>query len=352
MPIYKEKDRYIVKVCINGKQILRRKYLGREINSLKEAKECEKDLILQYSERLKDYKLNDLFNLFEEYLYKRYKETSAKRYLYAFNGHIKDYFKNKKISFITTSYLEYVNDSINGLAYKDIESLLFILKTFLSFLGAYGLKVNTNCIYKFKNSRNVKKEHDYYTEDEFLEFIKVIDDKKDLLMFKLLFYYGLRCGELRALQVRDFKADRIYISKELSNKGRLGGQKILDTKTSSSVRYYPYVADVKQLFLEIKKENSLKSSSFLFESKIEGKVIGETSIRRKVIEYSSRANLRTIKIHEFRHSCATYLINKNIDPKDIASWLGHSSINTTLTVYAHLLPIRKEAIKNIIDKNN
>ena len=56
-----------------------------------------------------------------------------------------------------------------------------------------------------------------------------------------------------------------------------------------------------------------------------------------------------IKIHEFRHSCATYLINKNVDPKDIASWLGHSSVDITLRVYAHLLPVRKEKVKNVIN---
>ena len=32
MPIYKEVNKYFLKICINGKQILRRKYLGRTIN--------------------------------------------------------------------------------------------------------------------------------------------------------------------------------------------------------------------------------------------------------------------------------------------------------------------------------
>ena len=43
MPVYKIKDRYIVKVCINGKQILRKKYLGRVIKDRDVALECEKD---------------------------------------------------------------------------------------------------------------------------------------------------------------------------------------------------------------------------------------------------------------------------------------------------------------------
>ena len=70
------------------------------------------------------------------------------------------------------------------------------------------------------------------------------------------------------------------------------------------------------------------------------------------VEYSSKANIRSIKVHEFRHSCATYLINKNVDPKDIINRLGHSSVNTTLTIYAHLLPVRKVNIKKLLNSTS
>ena len=89
------------------------------------------DLILRYKERLGDYEINDLFNLFEEYLFKRYKETSAKRYLYTFNYSIKGYFINRKVSDITSTYCEFINDSINILKIKSKRNLIFITKTFI-----------------------------------------------------------------------------------------------------------------------------------------------------------------------------------------------------------------------------
>lgn len=351
MPIYKDKDRYIVKVCINGKQILRRKYLGRDMLTKSIAMKCEKDLIIQYNSRLDDYKINDLFSLFEEYLFKKYKETSAKRYLSSFNLVIMKYFKDLNISDITPNYLEYVNDCINNLNYKGIEVYIFLAKSFINFLSNYGLEINTSCLYKFKSSRTIKPKHNFYTLKEFNKFINVIHDLSDLLMFNLLFYYGLRCGELRGLKVSDFQKDRISIERELSNKGRFGGQATFDTKTSSSTRYYPYVSNIKELFTKVVKEKKLLKNDFLFKVREDCTVIGETTIRRKIDKYSSLANVKRIKIHEFRHSCASYLINKNVDPKDIASWLGHSSVDTTLRVYAHLLPIRKEAVKSIIDED-
>ena len=351
MPIYKNGNKYIVKVSINGRQVLRRKYLGKTIDSKEMAIQCEKDLLLRFEEHHKDYSINELFNLFEEYLFKRYKETTAKRYLYSFNLVLKKYFTDRKISDITFSYCDYINECVNSLPHVSIDNYIYLLKTFVSFLSMYGLRINLNCFYTYKKSRNIRKFPKYYTFDEFNKFYSAIEDISDKLMFKLLYFYGLRCGELRALKVSDFKKDRLVIDKELSNKGRFGGQKIFDTKTSSSIRFYPYVDDIYELFSKLILDRDLSKNDFVFKSYTNSSFcIGETTIRRKVQEYSAKAGIKPIKVHEFRHSCATYLINKNVDPKDIASWLGHSSVNVTLKVYAHLLPIRKDSVKEAFNK--
>ena len=74
MSIYYENGKYIVKVCINGRQILRRKYLGKTILDKKSAQACEKDLYISYGDMQKDYEINDLLNLYDDYIFKRYKE--------------------------------------------------------------------------------------------------------------------------------------------------------------------------------------------------------------------------------------------------------------------------------------
>ena len=106
------------------------------------------------------------------------------------------------------------------------------------------------------------------------------------------------------------------------------------------------------MFKSVKERKKLKKNDYIFINVKKKKVIGETTIRRKLDEYSNKAKIQRIKIHEFRHSCATYLINRDVDPKDIASWLGHSSVDTTLRVYAHLLPLRKENVKKAFDKKD
>lgn len=348
MAIYKKGDRFLVKISMNGRQILRRTYLGRPILDKKTAVKCQNDLFIQYSESCEDYKINDLLNLYEDYLFKKYKETTASKYLQEFNNHLLTFFKDRKVSEITRSYLVFINDSINNFKLDCRIEYIKLIKTFCIFLSNYGLKNYENIFYLFRKSRNLKIEYSYYTKEEFDSFLSVIEKNEDRLIFEILFYYGLRSGELRALTVKDFKSDRLSINKEITNKTRFGGQKVLDPKSKSSYRFYPYVKDIYDLFLKVKVEKDLHSKDFVF-GKDPKVAIGESSIRRKILEYSNKANLNPIKLHEFRHSCATYLINKDIDIKDIANWLGHATINVTMQVYAHLLPLRKDNVKNVIN---
>jgi integrase len=51
-----------------------------------------------------------------------------------------------------------------------------------------------------------------------------------------------------------------------------------------------------------------------------------------------RSGLPQIRFHDLRHTCATLLLSKNVNPKVVSEMLGHSSISITLDIYSHLLP--------------
>ena len=328
MSIYKENGRYIVKVCINGKQILRRKYLGKSILDKKSAQACEKDLYISYGDVQKDYEINDLLNLYDDYIFKRYKETSSFTNMTVFNKHIKKYFVDRMISNLSRNYLTFVCDQINNSSYKDIHKLIFVAQTFINFLNLYGLKESSNILFVYKNNRvNKRINKRIWTGEQFLKFYNCLETNEERLLFSLF-----------------------YIYKELTNKTRSRGQKVLTTKTSSSVRYYPYVNNIKELKDLVVKEKNLKKNDFIFIKRInlkdyKNKVIGESTIRRLINKYSEKANLDySLTPHEFRHSCVTFLINKNVDVKYISSWVGHSSSRVTEEVYGHILPIKKEKV--------
>ena len=51
-----------------------------------------------------------------------------------------------------------------------------------------------------------------------------------------------------------------------------------------------------------------------------------------------RAELPEIRFHDLRHTCATLLLSKNVNPKIVSEMLGHASIAITLDTYSHVLP--------------
>jgi integrase len=48
-----------------------------------------------------------------------------------------------------------------------------------------------------------------------------------------------------------------------------------------------------------------------------------------------RAGLRSIRVHDARHSCASMLIAAGVDVVEVARILGHSKPTITLSVYSH-----------------
>ena len=47
-------------------------------------------------------------------------------------------------------------------------------------------------------------------------------------------------------------------------------------------------------------------------------------------------NLRVIRLHDLRHTCASLLLANGVPMKQIQEWLGHSDFSTTANIYAHL----------------
>lgn len=62
------------------------------------------------------------------------------------------------------------------------------------------------------------------------------------------------------------------------------------------------------------------------------------SLTQKWVRFRHKNNLRVIRFHDLRHTCATAMIAKGVDGKTVQTRLGHSSIQTTMNIYAHCLP--------------
>ena len=78
--------------------------------------------------------------------------------------------------------------------------------------------------------------------------------------------------------------------------------------------------------------------------------IRDTTLQKKNIEYSRKAGLKTIRIHDYRHSHASLLAYHHINIQEIARRLGHTNIEITWNTYSHLYPQEEERAMQILNK--
>ncbi len=64
------------------------------------------------------------------------------------------------------------------------------------------------------------------------------------------------------------------------------------------------------------------------------------------------ARVKDIRIHDFRHSCASLLIDSDANITIVAKYLGHTKIDETLNTYSHMYQNRLDTIVNIIELQN
>ena len=190
--------------------------------------------------------------------------------------------------------------------------------------------------------RNVKKEMKFLTRDQFEQFISVVDDPEYHALYTTLFYCGFRIGERNAITWEDvdFTENTITINKTVTTKLKVDGEYVTTTpKTLASYRVLPMVdiviKELKSLLERFKMARGFNTKWYVFGGV---RPLVESSLRTATKQYFLKAGLEPIRLHDFRHSCASYLIN-NLGCDNImliSKYLGHGDIQMTLNTYSHL----------------
>lgn len=214
---------------------------------------------------------------------------------------------------------------------------------------------------KFKDAYDIAPKSEklnYYTAEEFKKYIaqarkNKLDAKENgfNVFFSIAFYMGMRKGEINALKWSDIEGNLMNIRRSVSQKQK-GGDRITPPKNKSSYRIIEIPQPLKKILDEHKK--LVKKSLPGFH---EGLFVcgGTTPLRDSTIEnrntqYAKDAGLKHIRIHDFRHSHASLLINEGINIQEVARRLGHSNIKVTLDTYSHLYPREEERATRVLNK--
>lgn len=209
----------------------------------------------------------------------------------------------------------------------------------------------------FKDALSSKKEINFYTPEEFKKYIEIAKkialekQKKEnnmyewnfYVFFNIAYYTGLRKGEIHALRWNDI--DNHYLSVKHSITQKLKGKTDVETppKNKSSIRTLQMPLPLIVILKEHKKRQK-KLQNFSEDSRIlgDGKCLRDTTIQQRNLLYSSMAGVKTIRIHDFRHSHASLLANMGINIQEVARRLGHTKVEMTWNTYSHLYPKEEE----------
>lgn len=206
-----------------------------------------------------------------------------------------------------------------------------------------------------------KSKMQYYNKEELEKLFEVTDKSPLKLIVRVAAYYGFRRSELVGLKwdAIDFKNKMITIKHKVlhvNNKFYLS-----DTlKTTASHRTLPLLPEIESLLVErkeeieknkelFKKSYNHKYDEYVFVDDI-GDLINPDIISNRFRTLLRKNNLKHVRFHDLRHSCASLLVASKVPMKNIQEWLGHSNFNTTADVYSHLDYSSKYESANALSK--
>ena len=188
------------------------------------------------------------------------------------------------------------------------------------------------------------KEMQFWTKEEYLKFSRAIMDKPiSYYAFQILYWTGIRCGELLALTKADFDLENRKLKISKTYQVVKGEEMITSPKTEKSNRTIELpeflCEEMQDYFDSLYK---IGDNSRIFE-------VTKSYLHHEMDRGSKAANIKRIRIHDLRHSSCALLINLGYSPVEIAERMGHESVTIT-DRYAHLYPSVQRDMANRLDE--
>ena len=277
------------------------------------------------------------------------KANSIRNKQHMINKHIIPYFGNKKLNEITPADIIQWQKIIQENKFsKTYERMIQnqINALFNHAQRIYNLKENP-CKKVKRMGKSDADKLDFWIKEEYNRFISGVDRKsEDYLMFEILFWTGIREGELLSLTIADFDMTNnlLHINKTYH---RIDGKDVISTpKTDNSVRTIIIPNFLKEEVQEyISYHYGFPENERLFP------IVART-LQKRMKRYEKKTGVKPIRVHDLRHSHVAYLIDQGVEPLIIKERLGHKNIQITLNTYGHLYPSRQKEVAALLDEKN
>lgn len=316
-----------------------------------EAQDWERAFKLQCTQNL-DMKFEDFVDVYIQDIEMRLKRNTFLTKQHIIRTKILPYFKKKKLQEIRPSDIVQWQNEIMKMTKDNGEPFSPVyLKTIHNQMSAilnhavnlYGL--NTNVARRAGGMGKEKsREVEFWTQGDYQKFIEEVADKEiSFYAFEMLYWTGIREGELLALTKSDFDFKKKTLTIDKSYQ-RLEGEDVITTpKTEKSNRTI-----VMPDFLCIEMKEYIKAlygyckNDRIFQ-------ISKSYLHHEMDRGAKAAGIKRIKIHGLRHSHISLLIHLGYSALAIGERVGHEAVDITYR-YAHLFPTVQSDMANKLDQ--
>ena len=325
----------------------RKQKTKRGFEKKSEALEWERNFKLQKDNSL-DMTFEDFYRLYQEDISARIKENSCNSKEIVVEKKILPYFGDKKMCDIKPMDVRNWQTAMLNLKKPDGSKYSpTYLKTIHAQLSAiFNHAVNYYGL--FSNparraggiGREESKEMLFWTQEEFQKFIEQIADKPQFYYaFELLYWTGIRCGELLALTADDIDVENRKLRINKSYQRISGKDVITEPKTRKSIRTIilpDFLAEEMRDYIDSLYGYGLEDRIFQ---------LSKTSLHNELTRGSKLAGVKRIRVHDLRHSHVSLLIQLGYSALAIAERVGHEAVKITYR-YAHLFPTVQTEMAN------
>ncbi|AJA50097.1 ICEBs1 integrase [Clostridium pasteurianum DSM 525 = ATCC 6013] len=292
-----------------------------------------------------DMSFETLADLYLEDVTTRVRPTTMKTKKFIIDTIISPYFNKIKVNEVTpNSVRKWQNEMIKkGYSQTYLKTINNQIRAIFNFAIKYYNLDSSPALKAGPMGKKDAESMKFWTVEEFKKFIQFDDKSASELAFKILFWTGMRSGELMALTFKDVDLNNktININKTCT---RLNRKDIIsEPKTPRSKRK---ISISESLCKDIKeyKDN-------IYGIKEEDRIFNFTKsfLTYEMRRISKKSEVKRIRLHDLRHSHASLLIELGFTPLLIAERLGHEKVETTLNTYSHLYPNKGKDIANKLD---
>jgi integrase len=180
--------------------------------------------------------------------------------------------------------------------------------------------------------------------EEIRLFLRATTEDRLHALYVVIALLGLRRSEALGLQWVDVDLDAGSLS-VVRGLHRIDGRLMLmDTKTARSRRTIPLPEPVRLVLADHRRRQEQErvelaerwpTSGHVFTTAI-GTPLDPDNCSKAVKAALERSGVRAVRMHDFRHGCVSVLLGLGVPPRTVMEIAGHSALEMTMNVYAHV----------------